>query len=585
MSRRTFFLKACAAGAGLLLALLALFSGPRPLPAEESQKPWVPYLRADAFNIADDAPAAQIAFGTVAGSRRYATPLQYIRLSYTPPKKTNPFRRRRHQRRTRDLRLFTNNGDLLRLQYPLWEGEAGQFNGLLSTYTVVSATYPSRVPLFWRAFNTVQPGGVEFSNATASLWTQVRDPKDGDWPTAKTTALLPTFNDGKTHTYLGADDENKNEDGAYRTSLVFDLFSQVPDTMRPKPEHTPYFLINDFQRALFILCTVEEDVDLEEAFLFYRLFGEGAGWKQVPFFIDDDPDNPFWFHLKAEIPAEDLREGLLEYWFTVRDQVDETLWGNAQKPWGTALLREAVKELSSGGGRLEFQDGNPRDGTVTLELPPGALKRPMRLKILRKTRSTIPRVPALRRGQPAAPPVESGPLWPVLDILSVEKANPLLDKPGLLTLVYEDVDEDGLVDGSDYKESEMRMYWWDGFDWRPRGGQLDPNLNQVRAPVLALGTYALFPASAMGPVTYRPKEKIITPAAQDGVNDIAVFDGAGPGTVIKIFDITGRLVRELRDTDVWDGRDGEGKMADSGVYVYQVAVEGQLVNGTITVAK
>lgn len=58
----------------------------------------------------------------------------------------------------------------------------------------------------------------------------------------------------------------------------------------------------------------------------------------------------------------------------------------------------------------------------------------------------------------------------------------------------------------------------------------------------------------------------------------------------KIYDITGAEVADLQpgsteDSLIWDGRDKNGNIVHSGVYIYQIEVEGKVFNGTIVVAK
>ena len=77
---------------------------------------------------------------------------------------------------------------------------------------------------------------------------------------------------------------------------------------------------------------------------------------------------------------------------------------------------------------------------------------------------------------------------------------------------------------------------------------------------------------------------VLTPNG-DGVNDLLLLSytlqGISAGdVVVAIYDLTGRLVRQLvaesrgegRYTDVWDGRNGEGAGVAPGLYLVQVAV-------------
>ncbi len=60
--------------------------------------------------------------------------------------------------------------------------------------------------------------------------------------------------------------------------------------------------------------------------------------------------------------------------------------------------------------------------------------------------------------------------------------------------------------------------------------------------------------------------------------------------VCWIYDIRGSVVRQLDivgsgDEFTWDGKDEDGNIAPSGIYIYQIEVEGQTINGTIVLAK
>ena len=65
-------------------------------------------------------------------------------------------------------------------------------------------------------------------------------------------------------------------------------------------------------------------------------------------------------------------------------------------------------------------------------------------------------------------------------------------------------------------------------------------------------------------------------------------------TQAKIYDLTGAEVADFTDTTgsgsnptrlTWDGRDKNGSIVRSGVYIYQVQAGNSLVNGTVVVAR
>lgn len=528
-------------------------------------------LVAEPLNTSNDQSAPDVRFNGVLPGGRFFTPSQYVRVRYTPNDGFNPFRiLHGWGRPPRTLRVYTRNVN------PLWLGEAGQFNGLLKTDNSF------RIPLFRRGFDVKQSTPIVFNAGNLASWTQVRDPRDTDWAANQASAALPMYQTGRTFVYLGAD-RATYPIGPYGSPLVFELFNQVVGTRSPTIFHIPFTRINDLLRGLRISCEVDEDINVVEATLHYRVAGSGSPWKTLPFTIEDDLNSPFIFHLSAVIPPGDLSRGRLEYWFTVTDEdLQDTPFASDSAPQDTALNDVAQATMTVvGGGRVEYLDSIPEDGIVSFFAPRGALRRDSRVRLQRLAASLV-------RGLPAAPHAAPGtpPRWPVIEVSSPD-ATGALKKQGLLTLVYDDLDGDGLVDGTNVPEEKMRIFFYDGFEWIPIGGTVDASLNEVRAPIVAFGQYAVFPGSFAPPTTLKPRQAILSPGLQDGTNDFAFFDGAGPGSgsVIRILDVRGHLVREIRDLGMWDARNEQGTLVESGVYIYQVESGGKKAAGTITVAK
>jgi len=91
-------------------------------------------------------------------------------------------------------------------------------------------------------------------------------------------------------------------------------------------------------------------------------------------------------------------------------------------------------------------------------------------------------------------------------------------------------------------------------------------------------TAAPDPPASVGVARSRQNE----PNPFSGSTDIR-FTLASPGEVtLKIFDVSGRLVRSLRAQSYsarsgvahWDGKDGEGVSVPSGVYFYELRTRG-----------
>jgi hypothetical protein len=228
------------------------------------------------------------------------------------------------------------------------------------------------------------------------------------------------------------------------------------------------------------------------------------------------------------------------------------------------------------GGKLVLYEGNPDDDGTSVEFPAGALDGPCDVSIteLDPADTSIPpgNYPAITK-------------LPV-SVYRFEPSGSIFNKPVKLSLLYPDSDRDGIVDDTAFGDNTLKVMWWDGFEWRVVGTSIDSKLSMASGYTKHFSLYAVFPVSALTDEDYRPKEKIITPATVDGSNDFAIFGAIGPGDTINIFDVNGRRVKQLKnDNTMWDGKDENGNVVESGLYVYQIKVPGKIVNGTIVVAK
>jgi gliding motility-associated-like protein len=171
-------------------------------------------------------------------------------------------------------------------------------------------------------------------------------------------------------------------------------------------------------------------------------------------------------------------------------------------------------------------------------------------------------------------------------------AQPRIPGTVLFSLLYPDFvfpqGQDGVLDGTTSREDRASVLWWDGFRWRRLGGAIDSLRNTITARLGFFSYMAIVPAAPISPQDRRPFERIITPNG-DGVNDTAVFSlgDVNQNVRVQIFDATGHRVRTLNSLNTidWDGRDDGGRIVESGVYIYQYEVDGQLVSGLIAVAK
>lgn len=253
-----------------------------------------------------------------------------------------------------------------------------------------------------------------------------------------------------------------------------------------------------------------------------------------------------------------------------------------QEYHSVTVTRTTTGTIATTGSTLTVTDGNPNDGAVKIVTPSRAVASNLAI--------TLEQIDETSTSCPAAPGYALSEKPAMIFKLTPEGTRFLKNID--LTLLYFDTNNNGIVDGlldrdgnATIEEAKLKMFWWDGFKWRLVNGTQtqDTTTNTITAKINHFSYYALFPVNALSPEDYRPAKKIITPNG-DGINDEADFSGLAEE--IKIFDITGRKIRSVSaGTGQWDGKDDDGSVVESGVYIYQYKVDGTLVSGVIAVAK
>ncbi len=148
--------------------------------------------------------------------------------------------------------------------------------------------------------------------------------------------------------------------------------------------------------------------------------------------------------------------------------------------------------------------------------------------------------------------------------------------------------------------ASVGVMWWNGTAWiRISDAQVDPVLKTVSFYTGLPGTYQVRTFQAPSELTLDKANvfpRIFTPNG-DGINDIVLFVVENPKDSSidgKIYDIGGNEVATLApagvgaptpDTLMWNGRDRDGRLVRSGVYIYRIKGEGKSFTGTVVVAK
>jgi gliding motility-associated-like protein len=309
----------------------------------------------------------------------------------------------------------------------------------------------------------------------------------------------------------------------------------------------------------------------------------------VPISFAADPDSPSRLRGTALVQRDELsgirRGGKLRYFFRATQLGTETLLSRAgvkqlagssgapaeaSDPFEVEIVDTLRSDVSPAGSRVNVADTFPADGETAVILDPGSISGPGVLVIKREDPEGFPAGP---RG-----------LKPVL-IYSFTLEGTSLLKTAQVVLSYP-ADVDGKVTDSREEAGDLAPYWLDRNVWRllsrPR---TDTTLHTVMATTPHFSTFALFASGPVSAASLRPTERIITPNG-DGVNDTVTFSGLAANEEVKIFDLRGRRVRSIPGPSaVWDGKEDDGRTAESGVYLYQYTLGGERVSGVIAVAK
>lgn len=176
---------------------------------------------------------------------------------------------------------------------------------------------------------------------------------------------------------------------------------------------------------------------------------------------------------------------------------------------------------------------------------------------------------------------------PYLTVTEVTLSNQSLLAGGqtaAVTLLFPDADNDGIVDGTSLRASQLEMYSAHSAagPWqRDLSSVVDLAGKKVVGYTTHFSFFALFAPQAVNinsarayPVPWRPGSGGRFDSAP-GTTGIT-FDNLTDKTEIKIYTVAGHLVQELKLTaadlgvKVWDGKNSAGVKAASGVYLAHI---------------
>jgi len=541
-------------------------------------------LSVQAKNTSNNSNANSVDFGQVPPETELGIPGQYIEIDYESDQSLW------------FIDIYTDNTN--------WNGGGYQRGGL------VSSDGKQRVPLMWRVYDDVQPGGVVFSTTTDWAWLKDKGdqdipntPNDESWAKAFSDSYVNICYGGVGYTNLSPyPNTNPSPDvrhatspiyvylgglfgsagtGDYSTIISFDLYHLAAG---PVISHKPIERIGIIGDKIVFNATITDNKLVESATIYYRIDKSG-NWQSGAMALEGSPTEKVATYILGIQALSGPCE--ISYYLEASDNEGNiSLWNNKSEssPQIIEVTQSITETVGPKGGKVILPDGNPDDGEIMVNIPEGALTK--------DTKITIEQITDLTR----IPGYSEGGDWEPVALYNFTQEGIRFKKPVTMSLLYFDVDGDGYPEDwngekKEFNESQLACYWWDGFTWRPAGGRVDRERNSTSVNVTHLSYYGLFKIRPTGFSEYRPKERIITPACADGKNDVAYFSGlAGQSTIVRIYDITGKKIRTIEGEPYeWDGTDDDGNIVESGVYIYQFKadVEGKkrLVSGAIAVAK
>lgn len=141
------------------------------------------------------------------------------------------------------------------------------------------------------------------------------------------------------------------------------------------------------------------------------------------------------------------------------------------------------------------------------------------------------------------------------------------------------------------------IYWFNGNSYVRLGGTVITSQQAFRIQSRTLGLYAIRAIASptkFGLSRGSPYPRVITPNGSENRRVFFFVDNPTDGDLIgQIYDVRGAKVRSLRvdgmsptaTTLVWDGRDEQGAVVPSGVYLYEIGAGKEKVTGTVAVAR
>ena len=397
---------------------------------------------------------------------------------------------------------------------------------------------------------------------------------DATWEKTKECIVFSTFtNPGKIEyfklflpsemtTYYFALRLSDEQDNLSEVSNCVFARTAICDVIPPelRVTYAPPALINIYGDKIVVDAMIRDERKLAKVEMKYCINDDENTWFSPEMKIKGN--NLYRFEILPDNILPSTKK--IKYYIYAFDEVNYTYFGTREKPMEIKFNK--VSEFTDNKGILEVSDGNPDDGSTRLELLPGAVD---------VNRITIEQVDVEQA-------VAAYRILPKDAVLRI---------PAKLSLLYFDLDNNGIVDRTGYYESDLVVCLLNEKEnkWEVVGGEIEPSKNTISVKITKFGTYAVFDSTKIKrssiPLSAQLMDKMfITP-----YNPIINF--GYDVEEVRIYAVSGKPIITLskeNDTQniLWRATTAEGDFVESGFYICQVKTKaGKIKYFSIVVAK
>jgi hypothetical protein len=288
-----------------------------------------------------------------------------------------------------------------------------------------------------------------------------------------------------------------------------------------------------------------------------------------------------WRLLTSTVFREPVVNGVLFTWPVNVDLGEYTLRLTALDKVGhqkeaRTVVRVIGQILSHRGGCTKSEDGK-----VELCVPPNAI--PENTTIL------INPIPAAE--------IDPNPLIDLLGpVYEISPTNLQLLKPGTLRMIYP---PEHVSTAADQRKLAIVTRTEANERWNLLGGTVEPSRNSIMTAVNALGRFALTLDEGLGAeeplipgIEVQPRVFSPLTGKFDYKANVMMTMEKPTNVTIKVYHPSGRLKTVLRDNVLmnrgasaveWNGRDAEGNVVPSGLYILLIEIDGKTMKKTVMV--